>query len=218
MYHIRISSDDEKFRQFITQHFEHYFTVQEDADEEVSRTHIHAHTEKPLFAEQTIRNRLSELTEGNKNKMFSFKKVKKGRDDNVQYLCKGKGEGLQPNVVLNNMFENEDITRYHQVYWIIKNKVKTKVVKTSFLEECIEAAGEEPWKTKFTDRETYITPYMKRSMFELVTRMLGNKKKILDSMIIRRLCNGVFNVILPYKFRDDNLFNEVYPIATQSNW
>lgn len=218
MYHIRISSDDEKFRIFIVENFRHYFTVQEDADEEVCRTHIHAHAEEPLFAEQTIRNRLSQLTEGNKNKMFSFKKVKKGRDDNVQYLCKGKTEFLFPNVVLNNLFNEEEITRYHQVYWLIKNKVKDKVVKLSFLEECIATAGLEPWRTKFESPETYITPYMKRSMFSLVTQMLGEKRKILDSMIIRRLCNGVFNVILPYKFRDDNLFNEVYPISSQSNW
>lgn len=218
MYHIRISSDDEKFRKFITESFKHYFTVQEDADDEVNRTHIHAHAEEPLFAEQTIRNRLSELTEGNKNKMFSFKKVKKGRDDNVQYLCKGKSEEQMPNVVLNNMFNDEEITRYHQVYWLIKTKKKDKVVKLTFLEECIEMAGSEPWRTKFKSEESYITPYMKRSMFELVTQMLGNKRKILDVMIIRRLCNGVFNVILPYKFRDENLFNEVYPVATQSSW
>jgi len=192
--------------------------VQENADEEVNRDHTHCHAEEPLYAEQTIRNKLSELTEGNRNKMFSFKKVKKGRDDNLQYLCKGKSETDLPNVLLNNMISEEEVRRYHSVYWEIRNKKKPKLVKLSFLEECIDLARTEPWESKFKNDENYITPYQKRQMFQLVTGMLGEKKKILDSMIIRRLCNGVFNVILPYKFRDDKLFEEVYPIASQSNW
>lgn len=218
MYHIRITSTDEKFRRFLIQNFKFYVMVQEDADEEVSRTHTHIHAEDPMFAEQTIRNKLSELTEGNRNKMFSFKRVKKGRDDNIQYLCKGKSEDDMPNVLMNNLCTQEEIERYHKVYWEIRNKKRVPKVRLSFLEEVIERSREEPWATKFKTEMDYITPYMKRSMFQLVTMMLGEKKKILDPMIIRRLCNGVFNVIQPYKYRDDNLFNEVYPISSESQW
>jgi hypothetical protein len=221
MYHLRITSIDEKFERLVKQCFRKYFMVKEEADSEVSRTHTHTHCEDPIYAERTIRNRLSELTNRNQDKTFSFTKVKKGRDDNIQYLCKGKSKEFLPEVVINNFLNNEDIQSYHNKYWEIRNSnrpPKQYKEKVSFLEECIEMAKSDEWSAKWESDREYITPYMKRQMFSLVTKMLGSKKKILDALIVRRLCNGVFNVILPYKFRDESFFNEVYPISSQGDW
>lgn len=213
MYHIRITSTDDKFKRFFIQNFRSYFLVQEDADDEISRTHTHCHVEGLLYEEQTIRNKLSVLTDKNKDKMFSFTKVKKGRDDNLQYLCKGKSINEMPNVLLNNIISEEEIIRYHQVYWEIRMKARSARPKAqTFLEMCIEEAEKPEYQVKWKNNDfEYITNYQKRAMFMLVTGMLGKQKKILDAMIIRRLCNGVFNVIMPTKYRDDMLFNQVYP-------
>lgn len=211
MYHIRISSTDDKFTRFYIQNFRSYFLVQEDADDEVKRTHTHCHVEGLLFEEQTIRNKLSVLTDKNKDKMFSFTKVKKGRDDNLQYLSKGKSRDEQPHVLLNNIITVEEIRRYHEVYWEIKLRTRSARPKNvSFLELCIEKALTDDYKEKWKSDHDYITNHQKRAMFMLVTGLLGEKRKILDSMIIRRLCNGVFNVIMPLKYRDDVLYNQVY--------
>lgn len=218
MYHIRITGgEDEKWKRFYIQNFRNYFVVIEEADEEVNRTHTHAHVEEPLLKIQTVRNKLSDLTNKNKDKVFAMTVVR-DREKNLKYLCKGKEDGILPIVYLNNLLTDDEIRAYHEAFWetrrewIKANKSPSpKVKQKTFLELCIEESAKEEYAEKWKGDFEYITNYQKRAMFMLVTSMLGSKRKILDAMIIRRLCNGVFNVIMPLKYRDDMLFESVYP-------
>lgn len=217
MFHIRITGgEDEKWKRLYIQNFKRYFVVTEEADEEVNRTHTHAHVEEPLYQVQTVRNKLSEMTNKNKDKVFSMKGVR-DREKNLTYLCKGKALGILPIVYLNNLLTPEQILYYHELYWqtqlewIKEHAKKPKIKQKTFLELCIDESAKEEYAEKWKGDFEYITNYQKRAMFMLVTSMLGSKRKILDAMIIRRLCNGVFNVIMPLKYRDDMLFESVYP-------
>lgn len=213
MYHVRITSTEERFSRMYIQSFKKYFQVMEEEDDEVNRTHTHSHLEEPMLKIKSIRNKLSTMTDKNKNKMFSMTVVR-DRKKNLLYLCKGKSQTDLPVVVINNLLTEEQIKEYHAEYWETNKKLKEGSVKPkkkiTFLECCIKEACKPDYKTIWESGFEYITNHQKRAMFSLVTRMLGEQRKILDAMIIRRLCNGVFNVILPFKYRDDMLFDQVY--------
>lgn len=216
--HIRITGgEDDRFDRIYIQNAKKYFVVIEEA----TRTHTHAHVEELMVKIQTIRNKLSEMTNRNEGKVFSISTVK-DRHKNLLYLCKGADRDTLPVVKLNTLLTLEQITEYHNEYWENMEKyekekeaqkvtVGKKTRQKTFLELCIDEARKDEYKDKWNDTHTYITGHQKRAMFMLVTGMLGQKAKILDSLIIRRLCNGVFNVILPLKYRDEMLFNLVYP-------
>lgn len=216
MYHIRVTSEDEKYSKLLKENFGKYIQVLEEADDEVNRTHTHSHVEEPLLKERSIRNKYSLATDKNKNKMFSMTIVRDKRK-NLCYICKGKDKDTLPIVIINNLLTTEDIEKYHRWYWEENTRLKEATgasrpkKKPSFLENCIKEAQTDKYKEAWTESGfEYITQRQKRVMFSLVTFMLGEHRKILDAMIIRRLCNGVFNVILPLKYRDDQLYEQVY--------
>lgn len=214
----------EVFRKFLVQSFQTVFVVVEEADAEINRTHIHAHCEYPRHKESKIRNDLQKLVnkylEG--QKMWSMKAVRTTRDRNLIYLCKGKSIDCMP-VVLENyagaldpnedsafeVLNDDEIREYHNQYWENQEQSskKKKNKNAPFLSYVIQMAEE---SKEFEGIMVSLTRRHRRKMFDIVCHCLGLKHKTLDASIIRRLCNGAFNVIQPLAYRTELLFDMVY--------
>jgi len=160
------------------------------------------------------------------NKDFSISEVKDTPQDlqNIlQYIC--KGETIEsvvveanntssaittklPDVILHHPKEHYDIMKLCNDYWI-KNaelkasNIKVQVDKTqkekkmSFTEECILQLRKQSPKYKWS-----MSPNDMKSVFQVVIMKLGEKSKVFDRSIIRRLVFGVLNVLCPSESSD----------------
>lgn len=204
--HLRISSQSVVYTNLVKEYFKKYFMVAECADDEVERDHTHSHLEQPTVQLTTFRNKLTKI--GNKgNKFYSCSAVK-DRHKNLCYLCKGKSKDEMPIVLLNNLLTEIEIKLFHCEYWITNEKLKKKSKdKTlTFVQCCVEEARKDPELCSGPIRRR-----QKERMFRLVCAMLGDRFKVLDVIVLRRLCNGVFNITNPFGFRTETLYEQVYP-------
>lgn len=131
----------------------------------------------------------------------------------VRYLCKGASSGTLPEIWIREKFEF-DVQKEHEEYWrenmrlrnqeaqIVPMPVK-KVQKPGIVEMVAN---------ELADNENCLTLTVdcRRIVFNAVMRKLGHLKRILDPMIVRRLCYGVHNLLNHEELRDD-IWSQVYP-------
>lgn len=201
----------ESIGKFLLQNGTNILSIKEiDAE----RPHIHTvllfEKTKSTFW-QRLKKKFPELA-GNKD--FSISEVKDTPQDlqNIlQYICKGEQEKTEenpyglPDVVLNHPQDHYDIMKLCNDYWIKNADLKSKnekdpVEKTlkekkvSFTDECIRSLRKEYPKRQWDMNESAIS-----TVFNVVITKLGEKSKVFDRSILRRLVFGILNVLAPSK-------------------
>ena len=97
---------------------------------EANREHIQGYLEiesKKAQLEKSVvdkfRRDLKKNQDVRGNADFSVK-LNDGAEENIIYLCKGKGEGKLPNVFMNNKICPKLEEEYHKKYWETNNELK----------------------------------------------------------------------------------------------
>lgn len=188
-YHLRITSQEQKYVDFIKRQTKNAVIVFEDADEEVNRDHMHAIIELNVKLQTFRNNFLKAFPEIKGNGNYTLRQ----NDDteaNYRYVCKGKSENDLPNVVVN--LKDISVVDFHKKYWENNKKGKkqkrdtTKTFVRQCADECMEIRND--WKNDLLCRKIVLG---------IVMRNLGEKGKAFDSIVVRRLVNGVMNILDP---------------------
>ena len=129
----------------------------------------------------------------------------------MRYLCKGKDRDTMPVVLSKKGITDDEIKQYHEAYWLENDRLKEKgaaiaahtgdspkrkVRQETFTEMLIRTIPHRETKWDYRDN------FHKKQMYEHVMLSLGNKSKVLDVMIVRRLINACFNAADPKGFRE----------------
>lgn len=126
-----------------------------------------------------------------------------------QYVCKGIKQGIEhehdkdqniigflnPCIILRSSvkYTIENIKIFHEDYW--------KIQKTSFLKESKNRSFIEEVASDLLKMDRGLdcrNPNDRKIVIQSILGKLRNKGKGFDSIIIRRLMNGIFNIIDPY--------------------
>lgn len=144
------------------------------------------------------------------NQSLSWKLLKEDMATNLRYISKGQKDKL-PDVLYAQPDLN--VQSYWNDYWVENAKVvesKEKDINKKakrtvpFLEQIILE-----FRTKYGNRKY---DYVEEDMMficQFVMKRLGRASKILDSMIVKRMCMGVLNAVNP----DSNLIPFVFAEA-----
>lgn len=159
-------------------------------EKDAERDHMHIMFITDLSIERMrakILERFKEL-KGKRNEYYGLS-VKDDMEAQERYLCKGEQEWSMPDIILcTHHYTDDKIRERHEQYWEINRQLRedSKNAKTeSFLHYVCKQL---PDKMDFTNN------YDKRIVFLKVMECLGKKAKVMDSIIVRRLCNGVWNI------------------------
>lgn len=196
-YHLRISSQEQKYVDFILANTVKPITVFENADEEVNRDHLHS-----IFylnvKSQTFRNNLLKKFPEIKGNSFYTLRENDDTDKNYRYVCKGKSQGIMP-IVQHNMAEI-DIQEKHNAYWLVNTVIKKDIKKDStktIVREITEQFKKE-YPTISSLRYDQLDPIvLKYEVLRYVMIKLRNNAKGYDKFIVERLVNGVYNQLVP---------------------
>ena len=190
-------------RDFLIKNGNHILSI---IEKDAERPHIHSVFQfdktKSTFG-QRLKKKFPTL-DGNKD--FSISQVGDTPDDlqNIlKYICKGEEEQL-PNVVFHLPKEHYDVMKLHNDYWLTNAELKMSNVKVqsdntqkqkkiSFTEESILQLRKERTNNEAWD----MSPNSFATVFAVVINKLGEKAKVFDRSILRRLVFGVLNVLCP---------------------
>ena len=136
--------------------------------------------------------------EGNKHFIIQYKEDKEAQ---YRYVCKGEQHGYtkeNPNVLSKSAFI--DVEHYHNAYWEVNEKLpkkdNEKREKESFSQMVLK-------DLKRLDRKWEVHEVDRRIIYDKVMKSLGEKVKVLDVIIVKRLVYGIHNALCPAKFADD---------------
>lgn len=203
-FHIRVSYEDLAQRDGIIGAIKtlgnQYIVVEETSEKDVD--HIHANV-LTNYSESKIRRVV--IPESLKEKKMSKYVKEISGDDGIdkmdQYVCKGEYHGfdqtVNPLVVLKSEIKYSwaKIEELHNKYWEIQNSLGVKRESKrqyNFVEEVAQ-------KIK-RDRKEVIKSndsIDRRIVMGFVLDMLRTKAKGFDAVILRRLMNGVLNILDP---------------------
>lgn len=137
-------------------------------------------------------------------------------DSALRYLCKGKDENTLPVIFENTLITEEEVIGYHKAYWKINAELRksdspqkqaVKQNRGNSLTFVQEVARE---ILKVPDKKWDYDHHTKTVVFNQVMTMLGVKGKVLDAIIVRRLCYGVLNIIAPCAMKQ-HMWSQVFP-------
>lgn len=208
-FHIRVSYEDVAQRDSIVGAIKtlgnQYIVVEETSEKDVD--HIHANV-LTNYSESKIRRVV--IPESLKEKKMSkYVKVCEDIDKMDQYVCKGEYHGFDMSTKQDDMYVGNPlvvlkseikyswakIEEYHNKYWEIQNSLGVKRESKrqyNFVEEVAQ-------KIK-RDRKEVIKSndsIDRRIVMGFVLDMLRTKAKGFDAVILRRLMNGVLNILDP---------------------
>lgn len=159
------------------------------------------------------------LKTGNRNQFYAISE-KNDIEAQERYLCKGNSLEEMPYVLTKTFkYTDEYIKKKHEEYWEINKSLKEsgplnsgadkKPRTLTFPQYCVEEMGNEMAKNMKYDNDDH-----KYLVFKHVMKCLGKKGKIIDEFIIRRLVNGVFNIIDP-RGTQEYFYRRVFPPMEQ---
>jgi len=110
------------------------------------------------------------------------------------YICKGDNLETLPVVTGKSAlkYKDEYIEDCHKAYWSNRKEYLTISKKKTF----VSAIADE-CKDIDTTKSILI---IRKEIFATTLKMLGKNGKSLDEIILRRLVNGVMNMIIPHQF------------------
>lgn len=189
----------ESFEGFLKQLASKYLCVFEISKEGVEHYHLHFMYMKTMstFRQKMLKEFAS--LKGNSQYAMAETEDEKAHD---RYICKGVDNQTLPVVKYSSAlkYTEEYVKLMHTAYWEINKEIKqvsTKRCKTeTFMEYVLK-------QESITSINTSIDMTMiRRQIYMCVMKCLGQKSKILDESIIRRMVNGVMNVIIPHRFSE----------------
>lgn len=207
-YHLRVSKNLGKVLAFLAENCIVYLCVMEHADEEVNRDHYHVHIREMKLEYQSFRDKFLKYwkPEDYVRGDYSFELVRdeKGMDN---YLCKGVSldAGYYVHGKAGTIYTGEYTDECHQAYWEINKAIEKKgykKIKGNLIQEVADELLETKRKWEWKDTDKWL-------VFSCVMSHLRKKAKILDAIIIRRLCNGVLNILCPYE-TEKEFFHQVF--------
>lgn len=186
----------------------------EPADNEVANTHTHTAI-KINMDKVRFKERFSKIFPDCKgNKWFAVYDDIKDFEELEAYVCKGRDDkysSVNPTIVYTNQ-SDEYIKECHSRYWQKNKELKSKPKKTkktiNWSKQCLEEYKKEyPNRTVKGFEGLY-------HVYGFVLDKLGKDVKAFDAIVIKRLCLGVYNALLPEgsrgEFRQD-LFKQSFP-------
>lgn len=188
--------------------------------EVASRGHSHMVFQYSL-TESTFRQKLlkqfSYLKEGSRNEFYALSN-KDDLEANERYVCKGDSKDDEPDIIGKSYhYTDELIEQRHKEYWKINeqlnkdNLVKAKVNTETFVQYVVK-------ELTITRKDFSFNNLVdKKLVFECVMKCLGKKGKVLDTIIVRRLVYGVFNIIDP-KGTAEAVYNQVFEPFERVEW
>jgi len=198
--HLRLTVSDEMIQEFgawLKSIVCKYLVVYEESKEGVEHYHCHFQfindTKKPLEAfRKKLIHKFSFLT-GNRQYALAI------TDDEYKhdcYICKGDSLEVLPVVKFksNLKYTDEYLEECHQKYWQVNKEIKQTVKKITFVRLIAD---------KCSDIDTSKSlQFLRKEIFNTTMSMLGSHGKSLDEIIIRRLVNGVLNILVPFQFSE----------------
>lgn len=189
--------------------------------EVATRGHSHIVFQYSL-TESTFRQKLvkkfSYLKEGSRNEYYALS-TKDDLEANERYVCKGNSKDEMPDIIGKSFqYTDELIEQRHKEYWKINDEIKKgDTVKQA--REKTETFVQYIVKELTVARNdfSYSNIVDKKTVFECVMRCLGKKGKVLDTIIVRRLVYGVFNIIDP-KGTAEAVYNQVFEPFDRVEW
>lgn len=214
-FHVRVSYEDIGQRDCICVAVKNisnqYLIVNEVSEKEVD--HIHANVLTKL-SESKLRTLLIPKVLKEKKMSKYIKKLEELSDVEKldQYICKGTGpeyvEESNPQVVAKSAikYTSQYIQECHKKYWEINGNLKKKEKQFNIITEVayqLKSKRKEPIKANSSiDR---------RIVMGMLLDSLRNKGKGFDVIIIKRLINGVLNILDPIgmaAYIESQLFDE----------
>lgn len=173
------------------------------------KRHIHALIDVNNLSTSGQRFHKHFLNKYKGNKCISWTTLKEDMDANLRYISKGKKDEMP---VIMYAAPDLNVTAYWNDYWVenakvMANKEKTDTKKARrtipFMEQIILE-----FRTKYGNQKF---DYVEKDMMficQFVMKRLGKANKILDSMIVKRMCMGLLNAVnpdsklIPFVFED----------------
>jgi hypothetical protein len=182
-FHLRIASIEQKYIDYIKANTLSCLVVQENADEDINRDHMHAQIMINIQM-KSWRNKFKEAfpdLKGNSDYSLTLVRDTMKMD---YYICKGKDVASPPCIRYRHgiRYTEEYIKSCHDQYWIINKEVKKKekMDKLGIRDEVVKLCKDHG--TSWSDRDT-ITEY-----FLLVMKKYG---KDIDIFRARARIQGI---------------------------
>lgn len=112
------------------------------------------------------------------------------------YILKGDDNPTLPVIKFRSplKYTDEYIEKCHTKYWEVNKEIRTLVKKKSFVVCIADLCGD-------IDTSKSLV-FIRKEIYNTTMSQLGIHGKSLDEIIIRRLVNGVMNILVPFKLRD----------------
>lgn len=199
--HLRLTVSQDfasAFEHFLKPRCSKYICVFEISTQGVEHYHLHFMYMKTM---STFRQQMLDAYPNLKgNGQYSLSQTKdEAAHDN--YVCKGENNETLPVVRYKSSLKYTDayIEQSHKAFWI-KNAELPKLRQKKHSETFMEYVLLQDEITSINT--TYDIRIIRKSIYYTVMKCLGQKAKVLDESIVRRIVNGVMNVIMPYKFSE----------------
>lgn len=159
---------------------------------------------------------------GNRNEFYALAQ-KDDQEAQERYLCKGEDRDTLPEVLCRtHQYTDALIELRHQQYWEENDKLKKnsgtvkeqRTKSKTFVQLVIEDLPK-----SHGCRWDYTRGDDKRFIFDEVMKKLGQHGKVMDSIVVRRIINGIWNIIDHERFKE-KMFSLVYPDEEEyrTNW
>lgn len=214
LIHLRITLDKEqcsKIAQWVRQHTMQLLSVYEVAEKGHSHN-VFIYT-KTLSTFRQILLKEFPYLKGKRNEFYAISQ-KDDIEAQERYICKGKDKDTLPEVVCRtHQYTDALIALRHQQYWEENDKLKKnsgtvkeqKTKSKTFVQIVVEDLP-----IHHNNRWDYTRGDDKRFIFDEVMKKLGQHGKVMDSIVVRRIINGVWNIIDHERFKE-KMFSLVYP-------
>lgn len=203
-YHFRLTDPEQKMLESCVNWLcGNKLCVVELAVEEVSKQDkLHMHVILGITNKSTLFQQFHKKFENrwHGNKSYSCETLKKSKENNYIYLCKGTRNALPKIIYKLSMITDEKIKEYHDKYWedkpveqehkVLMRKKKSEVKTWS--QELTETIRKEyPGKLWIYDADDV------DQLWNIVTDALGTASKKLNAFIVRDLVMGQLNALNP---------------------
>lgn len=199
--HLRLTVSEEFIQEFgswLKTKVCKYVIVFEISKEGVEHYHCHFQfingSKKPLEAFRKILVSKFEMLVGNKQYALA---VTENEFKHDCYICKGESLNVLPIIKFSSItikYTEEYILKCHTTFWEVNKEIRTLIKKKSFVTSIAEmCSGMDSTKSLV---------FIRREIYNTTMSQLGINGKALDEVIIRRLVNGVMNILVPFKFSE----------------
>jgi len=202
--HLRLTVSTQlidSFEGFLKQQCSKYICVFEISKEGVEHYHLHFMYMKTMSAfRQAMQKQFTELQKvGNGTYSMAATTDEPAHD---AYVCKGADKNTLPVIKYNSSlkYTQEYVKQSHEAFWLKNAEIRQVSTKRTKSETFLEYVLKQEAITSLD--VTQDMSRLRKHIFLCVMKCLGQKAKILDECIVRRMVNGVLNVIIPHRFSE----------------